>query len=254
MMQVISGEAKLSDSDFIQHHDVWYSWHAHGSIYALTKEDLKSAIESKVQQSNQAFKKADICIITLGTAWIYQLVSSGMAVANCHKQPASVFQKKLLSVQEVEESLMQMIHLMKGKKIILTVSPVKYLRDGVVENARSKAILLEAVHRVCAIHHDAVCFPAYEIVTDELRDYRFFAADGAHPNQIAIDYVWQKVTQTLFDEPTQQYLTLSNNILQRLQHSPLHPDSKSHQQMQLMLKAEIKQLQQQFPHLKMSFE
>jgi hypothetical protein len=170
-------------------------------------------------------------VLTLGSAWAYEL-SDGKVVANCHKVPASQFRKRLLTHEEMLSGLDNLIHRLRhqhpGLKIIFTISPVRHLREGFIENNRSKAALISVVHHLVDKFDGLDYFPAYELVIDDLRDYRFFAEDMVHPNYLATQYVWEKFCDSMIDEPSREIMEEVNKLNAGMAHRPLQPDSTAH--------------------------
>ena len=199
-----------------------FYWETSHKVISQSPEALKSAVDAMRLGSQKALQQMDTLFITLGSAWAYELNSTGLLVANCHKLPASNFTKRLLEISEIMDALHQVIsrinHLNPLLKIVLTVSPVRHLRDGLVENSRSKARLIEACHSVVDSTLGCVYFPSYEVLVDELRDYRFFEKDGAHPTEFAIDLVFEKVKKALFTGPFQKVLAEVARVRQMEQH------------------------------------
>jgi lysophospholipase L1-like esterase len=168
-------------------------------------------------------------LLTLGTAWAYDL-PSGEPVANCHKMPASLFAKRLLTVEEISQNLLRLLrHLPTGIKVVLTVSPVRHLKDTLPLNTVSKASLLLACHQVTTQWPSANYFPAFELLTDDLRDYRFYAPDLLHPNEPAIDYIFDKFLATYLDAPAQAWVAKWAKLRAAMLHRPLHPGTSQHQ-------------------------
>lgn len=188
-------------SDCVQQDKLWHSIHHHGVFGNTSKSDLLQNINERMGASHRFLKTTDWIILTFGSAWVYEWNESKTIVANCHKLPADLFQKRLLQPGEIEalfdEVYAEVKQLNSAAKFIFTVSPVRYVRDGLAENNLSKSVLLQGVHRIAQQHKDCFYFPAYEMVIDVLRDYRFFEADMVHPNKQAIDYVWMKFTENL---------------------------------------------------------
>jgi hypothetical protein len=214
-----------SDEYILERDNVYYSYFHHSSVSDTKKSALIHKINSVTHSSHDFLKKANILIITFGTAFIYQNKHLNITVTNCHKQPLQNFNKRLLKVEEIVERYSQLITHMKtlnpGLKMIFTVSPVKYLKDGVEENNLSKSTLLLAVHDIVALHPDCFYFPAYELVNDDLRDYRFYKEDLAHPNDQAIAYVWQKFSDCFFNEGTIALNSEIHKLNQALNHRPM---------------------------------
>jgi len=212
--------------DLFKYNDLWHSWHHHGSFSNM---DVQQALV-KINTSNELFhekvKEAQLVILTLGTAWIYHLREQNIDVANCHKVQGFSFDKRLQSVSTIKNALQDGIQKLKQLNpelnILLTVSPVRYLKDGIVENSRSKSHLLCAVHEIVDANAQCYYFPAYELMVDDLRDYRFMAADMAHPSLEATDYIWEKFIATYLTDSDKTCLSAIKSFTQLSSHKPLH--------------------------------
>lgn len=221
---------KLDPTHSIESQGVFYHWDCHGKISGLTKGELHDSVSHVSDNSLSFLENANFSIITLGTSFVYKLNSSGNIVANCHKLPSDNFSKFILSMDEITDSFKDLHEtLKKNLTIIFTVSPVRHIRDGLVENNLSKAILIESVHELVSRYENVYYFPAYEIMNDELRDYRFFANDMVHPSPQAVDYIWEKFIQCYCDTETLKFMSGWNKIMSALQHTPFQPKSKEHQ-------------------------
>src|SRR5687768_4600742 len=202
---------QYTEDDLFQLNEVWQSWQHHSRFSGVDKEKVLSGINESQTTAHQFLKNADWLIITLGTSFSYRLVKEKQmglynpafgagAVANCHRAPAQWFEKYMMPVAETIEALDQTIHQLfqfnKQINIIFTISPVRHIRDGVIENNRSKARLIEAVHHLVNKFDEVSYFPAYELVIDILRDYRFYSEDMVHPNYLATDFVLEKFLAT----------------------------------------------------------
>lgn len=226
-------EKGLDQDGTVEHEGVWYHWQAHGAISALSHAELLNTCSTTNAQSQTMLKQAKWLVLTLGTSHVYEHPSAGV-VANCHRIPQSTFTKRLLKVDEIIEGFTS-LHSMLTKvnpsaNIILTVSPVRHIRDGLIENNRSKSILIQAVHQLVDAFENVQYFPSYEILIDELRDYRFYAEDYVHPSKQAIDYIWEQFSRCYLDADTQAFIESWNKIRQALNHRPFHPQSPAHQQ------------------------
>lgn len=189
---------------FFTHEKRYVSFEHHGWFSGFEKLKVLDEINLQINNAHNFLKTADCLIITLGTAWAYKHLKQNKIVANCHKIPAIEFKKELLEIETICESLTAMIEKLikfnKNIKIIFTISPVKHLADGIVENQQSKATLILSVKNLIEKYKDfSFYFPAYEIVTDELRDYRFYENDHAHPTTLATEYVWERFVDSCFD-------------------------------------------------------
>jgi GSCFA family len=229
----------LSDEKFIfeeknciEHGGVWHSFEHHSSFSMLTKENLLENIHIEWQKARNFLQKTNVLILTLGTAFTYEYLPTGEIVANCHQLPNQQFSKKMRSVAEVVASLSPVLQELKHQnrdlQVILTVSPVRHLSDGMVENQRSKSVLLLAAAELEAQLGFATYFPAYEIVMDDLRDYRFFEADMLHPNEVAIGYIWAFFEQTFFKKSTLQINQQITNLRKARAHRPFQASSEGY--------------------------
>jgi len=204
-----------------QREDLFFSWDASGTIFGYSEDSLKEKLRAIQIELVEKLKFSKVLFITFGTAWGYSLIENDLTVANCHKLKQSSFQKKLADIDLLEKEWSLIIDLVlklnPELKIVFTVSPVRHIKDGLIENNQSKAILVELVRRL-NILETVSYFPSYEIINDELRDYRFFKKDGVHPNEDAIDYVWSKFELMYM---TSETITLNNSV-QRLRLSEGH--------------------------------
>jgi hypothetical protein len=212
----------------------FYSYHHHTSLSSESADALAEQLNSITSATHRFLKTADVLILSFGTAFAYTHRQLGDTVANCHKQPAHVFDKYMLGIAEIEERYTRLItglrELNPGLKIIFTVSPVKYLKDGIEENSLSKSTLLLSVRRLTELHPDCFYFPAFELVNDDLRDYRFYKEDLAHPNDQAIEYIWQKFSDCYFGAATRDLNQQILRLNQALAHRPSQAGSQEYQQ------------------------
>ena len=184
----------FTEADVFFHNDLWHSFGVHSECSQTDKEILLKQLNAAVEVMHSQIIEASHIVITYGTSWVYRLKTTNEMVANCHKVPQSEFTKEILSPETIAQSMqntMDLIHQINPDcKFIFTVSPVRHTKDGFPENQRSKAHLMTAVHPIVLDNASSNYFPSYEIMMDELRDYRFYADDMLHPSQIAIDYIW----------------------------------------------------------------
>ena len=228
-LQAPAAESLMFEDSLFEANGTWRSWLYDSRLSAETSTDVVFAFSEMQTRLHSLLSRAEALFITFGTSWCYYLNdesrSSGRLVANCHKQPASLFTRRRLSVDEIVEVWTRQIHRLRLRwpelKIIFTVSPVRHLKDGFEGNARSKAILLLATERLCAMTDNCYYFPAYEIVTDDLRDYRFYASDLVHPSEEAVEYIWDLFKRIYLDEPGLCRLKEGENIRKGLDHRPL---------------------------------
>lgn len=237
---------KYTEKDVFQLNERWHCFDAHSDLSAIKKDDLLLNLNTTITNTHEQLNKVSHLIITLGTSWVYRFIESDSHVANCHKIPQKKFLKELLSVQEVQNSLENIIALVKdvnpSAQVIFTVSPVRHLKDGFIENAQSKAHLLAAIHKITEPKANISYFPSYEIMLDDLRDYRFYAKDMLHPNETAIDYIWEQFKQVWIEEEIIPIMKEIDTIQKGLAHKPFNPKSEQHQKFLLNLQKKKKQL------------
>ena len=218
---------------YSQNEDIYCNYHFHSSFSSLNQGDLENKIENSILESNFFLKTANRIIITYGTSFVYRLKSSGDVVANCHKMPSTGFEKQLLSESDILKSFEEFYGNLKSinpsVKIILTVSPVRHLKDTLELSAVSKSILRVACHSITNRFPDVEYFPAYEILLDDLRDYRFYKTDRLHPTEEAVEYIWEKFMDTYFDDSTMKIVLEWQQIKKDLMHKPFHKQSEKHQ-------------------------
>ncbi len=242
----------VSDIGIVEHNGLWHSLSHHGSFSRADKENLVRACEQSRVQLREALQRASIMIITFGTAWVYEYEDK--VVANCHKLPANRFVRRRMTVDEIVEIWQPILAAMPDKHWIFTISPIRHVKDGLHENQISKAILLQVVDRLTAKQLDSPIggfsyFPSYEIMLDELRDYRFYAEDMVHPSQVAVDYIWQRFVDTYMTADTQNEMRTLHQLWRDRHHRFLHPDSPEAQQFAAHIKTRLQQLQPRYPWL-----
>lgn len=234
----------------------YISFDHHGSFNHKEKDEILSTINNAFEIGRKGLKEADFIYITWGTANGYKGIEQDKIVSNCHKVQASEFKKERSSIEEIVSvyiSLIEKIKQFNSKaKLIFSVSPVKHLKDGIIENNLSKSTLLLASDRLEKESSCVYYFPSYDILQDDLRDYRFFSKDMAHPNEIAIEYIWEYYKKSLWSKDT---LDLNKRILgiqKSLEHRPLHPENESHQKFLKENKEKVDQMEKQYPFLSFS--
>ncbi len=254
----------FSKKDLFYLNEAWHSWKHHSKFSGITAEEAVEKINQSTCNAHNFLKNANYLLITVGSAWVYELtndaegaVKSGVA-ANNHKAPANWFTKRLLSANETIAALKKMLAALKIFNphliIIFTISPVRHLREGVVENNRSKAVLIQSVHEIVEQSAQYYYFPAYELVIDDLRDYRFYAEDLVHPNYHATQYVWGKFVEACITEDSQQLLKSIQEINIAYQHKPFNPSTIAHQQFLKKYVVFIKQLIVKHPEINLQKE
>lgn len=242
-------EKEYTEKDIFYLNDRWQCYDAHSDLSSVSKEQLLDNLNRGLTATQQQLKKASHVIITLGTAWVYALKETKQEVANCHKVPQREFDKKLLAIDAIVASLQNTITQIKNSNaevnIIFTVSPVRHLKDGFVENQLSKAHLLAAIHEVLK-GENATYFPSYEIMMDELRDYRFYADDMIHPNTLAINYIWEQFISVWVSDSIAAIMNDVDVIQKGLLHRPFNPESEQHQKFVDSLERKIAYIQKEY--------
>jgi GSCFA family len=238
--------------------EMWHSWMFHSKFSDFNPQQALQKMNTSVQQAHLFLQQSNWLIITLGSAFAYRHNELDMHVSNNHRGPADWFTKELLDIQYIQNIIQQTVSDLQqfnpGLKIIFTISPVRHLRDGIVQNNQSKARLIESVHEVVTNNAQCFYFPSYEIVIDELRDYRFYDIDFAHPNYAATEYVWQRFKETAIEKKEEDLMEQLHTIHLAMQHKPFHAQSKAHL---LFLSNTLEKcllLQKQFPYLNLSTE
>jgi hypothetical protein len=248
---------QYQESDLFYQNECWNSWEHHSRFSKPDAIECLKGINESQSTANAFFKKTEWLLITLGSAFVYEL-SNREVVANCHKVPTDKFNKRLLSVDEVFTDLQTMIKKLvafnPSIKILFTISPVRHLRDGFVENNRSKSTLIHSVHQLIEKNSNCFYFPAYELIIDDLRDYRFYAEDMVHPNYAATNYVWEKFIATCIDEQSQQLMKEIAIIVSAKNHKPFNPTSNQHKKFLQINLEKVNKLQLQFPYLNLTEE
>lgn len=249
----VSGKQFCAEDVFF-HNEHWHCFDVHSDCSHSNKDELLQNLNTILETTRLQITESTHVIITYGTSWVYRNIATKEIVANCHKVPQKQFGKELLSVGAIEKSIQNTLDLIQKVNpkatIIFTVSPVRHLKDGFVENQQSKAHLITAIHT--AINQQLSTnnyFPSYEIMMDELRDYRFYAEDMIHPSQVAIDYIWQRFSETSISEESLSVMKEVETIQKGLQHRPFNPNSESHQQFLSKLQDKMMQIQKQFPQI-----
>lgn len=248
---------RYTESDLFYHNESWHSWQHHSRFSHPNQTTCLEMINHSQEVANDSLQKCDWVLITLGSSFVYEL-EDGVGVANCHKIPTDKFSKKLLSASEIQillgEMLQKLFQYNPIAKVIFTISPVRHLRDGFVENNRSKANLITAVHGLVDGDDRLFYFPAYELVIDDLRDYRFFAEDMVHPNYSATNYVWEKFIATCVDESSQKLMKEINEINAARSHKPFNSSSQQHKNFLKTNLDKIKKIKQTYPYINFNEE
>lgn len=242
-LKILIEKKQFRDEDIFQFNGLYHSFYHHSRFSDRDKEKCLQNINAGIQEASHDLRNANILFITFGTSYIYRFVESGMIVGNCHKLPATQFDRSRLNTDQIVEVWNGLISDIKSinpkLKIIFTVSPIRHLKDGAHENQLSKSTLLLAVNELCSTNN-ATYFPSYEIVLDELRDYRFYNEDMIHPNNVAIKYIWNRFGETYFSSATIQIMQEWAKIQAAIEHRPFNTDGDEYKRFlgQTLLKLE----------------
>jgi lysophospholipase L1-like esterase len=241
---------KWDDEDFVERDELFFHYDFHTEIHAESKSELIEKINKIADKTRAFLKEADVVVFTLGTSWVFKRKSNDKIVANCHKQNATTFEKILLSVENQTLAFEKIMVLIKSInpniQIISTVSPVRHIKDGLAENSISKAILRIVINQMLEKHENCSYFPSFEIMIDELRDYRFYDEDLIHPSSKAIAYISDKFSETYFSKKTVEICEEWTKIKISIAHRPLNVNSNAHQIFLNKLYHKVKDFSQHF--------
>jgi len=248
MLQRVVHKKPFTEADIFFHNAIWQCYEVHSELSHTDKNIFLDRLNEVLFDFNKQINSSTHCLITYGTSWVYQLKSTNEMVANCHKVPQSQFNKILLTIASIEQSIQNTVSLMQSVnpscQVTFTISPVRHIKDGFVENQRSKA------HLIAALHPSLNYFPSYEIMMDELRDYRFYTSDLLHPNELAIDYIWERFCESSISESSNKIMETVASIQKGLTHRAFNPDSENHKKFLNELHQKINKLQEEFPFMK----
>lgn len=245
----------FTEQDVFLKNERWYCFEMHSSINATNKKAFLDLINTKLAELKEYLLNSTHIVLTYGTAWVYRFIKTQKLVANCFKIPQKEFEKELLSVSDISSSLSNILSLIKENNpkasIITTVSPIRHLKDGFIENNLSKAHLITAIHQV--ITKDSIFhfyFPSYEMMMDELREYRFYKEDMIHPSNTAVTIIWEAFNKAWISSKTEPFQKTISAIQSGLKHKPFNPDSEEHLLFVKDLKSKINSIKKKISHLK----
>jgi len=251
--EAVAAQMQFTEADLEEVNGLFVSLDAHSDLGATNSAAAVEHLNTAIQETFELLKNATYLVITLGTAWGYRHKKQDKIVANCHKIPQKEFEKELASVAQLKASLLRVLSAVESlnskASVIFTVSPVRHIKDGFVENQRSKAHLIAAVHSVIAKNKRVEYFPSYEIMMDELRDYRFYDRDMVHPNALAVDYIWERFLAVYLSPQAKKTMDQVEEIQRGLAHKAFNPDSAAHQKFLQKLDEKIKALQAEVSHI-----
>ena len=259
MGRLISARPYTEEELTLYPHGGWSTWMHHSRYAHPDKETALQLINGSLAIGSQMLAQADMLIVTLGTAWVYRQKETNQVVGNCHKVPERTFTRQRLTVEETVEAMVAMLaqlwEVTPSLRMIITVSPVRHLKDTLHGNQLSKATLLLAVDELCRRFPDRVhYFPAYEIVMDELRDYRFYADDMAHPSPHAVEYVWERFVEHMTHREAQDFMTQWTKVARALAHRPFRPEGEEYKEFVRQNMLRIMELKEKFPYLEVQNE
>ncbi len=252
--QIIKNKKFTADELFF-YQDEWHSFWHHSSFSHNERNKALEKMNAKIEQAHRFLKHADWLILTFGTAYVYFHLPENQLVANCHKLPEKEFRRELITVNEIVQTiqtvLLELNEVNPKLKTVLSVSPIRHLRDGLVQNQRSKATLMLAVQHLIESHPSLIYFPSYEILMDDLRDYRFYELNLTHPNSLAIQYIWQKFSEMFFDQETEKTLNKFARLRSALEHTVHKPYSESHRKFLQNTIELINELMSHYPYVEL---
>ncbi len=252
-LQRLMDNQPFEEDELIYNNGLYHSFSHHGDFSNIDKLECIININKNLSESASFLQHTQFLFITFGTSWIYQYKNNEQIVANCHKVPANEFARKKLSVDEIVETYNQLIdklkHINSNLQIIFTVSPIRHLKDGAIENQRSKSTLILSIEKILQNHANCHYFPSYELVMDELRDYRFYSSDMTHLNETAINHIWELFCQSLIDEKSVEIGKKIKKLLLAKNHRPINKNSQSHRLFLEKCLQQVKDIQSNHPEI-----
>lgn len=253
LREIKSGKVYKKE-ELYHHKDIYHSFMHHGSFSDASGETVIENINQRLCNANKNFPHTSLLMITFGSAYVYSLKTDGCVVANCHKLPDSFFVRSLLTIDDIvseyADFLKSLFITNPGLRVLMTVSPIRHLKDGLHNNQISKSVLLLSINRLQQLFPDNVFyFPSYEIMLDDLRDYRFYADDMLHPSNIAIEYLWSRFNESYFSSSTLKILKEWEEIRKGLNHRPFRADSEQYKSFLKQLVLKIERVKEKCPNL-----
>lgn len=249
-------EEQFAEDDIFYFNDQWQSFDVHSCLNQVEKDNYLLGLNQRLVKLKNTIENASHFFVTYGSAWVYRLKETNELVANCHKVPQREFDKELLTAKAIIRSIDNTVRLLHSinpdMQVIFTISPVRHLKDGFVENQRSKSNLIRAVHELVNNQERLSYFPSYEIVMDELRDYRFYEEDMVHPNKLAVDYIWEQLVKVMLTEESFRLMKEVETIQKMKSHKPINPTSQTYTMFLENLNRRIEELKKINPSI--SFE
>ena len=257
LQQVLGGKVYV-ETDLFHANGMWHSWMQHSDFSSCSSEECLKRINDGILTVSESLSGTDWLVVTWGTAYVYYLQQTGVVVGNCHKQSEKLFFRQRLEVAEIVEVWKQLITNLRilnpQLKVLFTVSPIRHAKDGMHGNQLSKSTLLLAVGKLCETCSDCYYFPSYEILMDELRDYRFYADDMLHPSTKAVEYIWECFCRCYFSNETRAIMKEWDDIKKALNHKPFDPESEAYRNFLSQIVLKIAQIKEKFPYLEVQKE
>jgi hypothetical protein len=257
-LQILYQRKELSLADLGFNNGLYYSFFHHSDFSNANAEVCLNNINTRCKRASEVLLKCDVAFITFGTSWVFEHKALGQIVSNCHKLPAAVFNRRILTVSETEKQVEKIVELLlqinNKIEIVLTVSPIRHLSDGAAGNMLSKARLITAVHAAAEKYQQVGYFPSFEIMLDDLRDYRFYNADMVHPSDVALQYIWQKFADTYIEKNSRKLIVEVEKIITAAKHRPLNPQSIDYIRFCTSMLEQINNINKRFPQLDLSLE
>lgn len=258
-LQILIQQKLFSNADLIQQDGLWHSFYHHGKFSSPNKKQTLDTINNQIRFSSAYLKNADFLFITFGTAWVFKYNPTGETVSNCHKIPANKFERIRLPVNEIVEIYTLLLDKIwkvnSNLKVIFTVSPVRHWKDGAIENQRSKATLLLAIDEIVkTANNRSAYFPSYEIVMDELRDYRFYAEDMLHISEVAVNHIWERFELALISEKSQVISKEIRRIKTAINHRPYNKFTKEYLRFAQKQLEKLYQIEKEYPVFNLELE
>ena len=242
-----TGQAFEHDDVIVVGEDQYCTFNHNTAFWSDSETALLEQANRSLAEAHVHFMASKWVVISLGTSWVFKNKVSGKVVSNCHKLPANQFDRQFLSVEQSSQYLSEIVQRHPEKQFVFTVSPLRHLKDGLHENQLSKAALLLAVDQVCRQFSNAHYFPAYEILLDELRDYRFYKEDMVHPTEQAVRYIWERFAEFAIDPEEKPAMKAAAELKQMLQHRPMFPDSEAFRKFERLKEKKVNELKRSFP-------
>jgi hypothetical protein len=250
----IIDDETIAGIELFMSNGVWNCYDFHSRFSMASKEAALERMNRSISTAHEHLAQCKSLVVTLGTAVVYRRRDTGEVVSNCHKVPQHEFTRRLASVDEITAALnatVERLHEFNPElRIIFTVSPIRHIADGLEMNSLSKAVLRVAINNVVRSHKEWVSyFPAFEIVIDDLRDYRFYTADMVHPTDVAIEYIWQTFQATYFDDHSTQAIARCERVSKRLKHRPMSNNPEVVERFNADTQAVIANLKKEYPYI-----